>query len=261
VEDTLTSQMFLYRIRGGVATVIARKVSGVTFTRGTLYDLRLRVDTLSTPDPNNGYARLRAYVDGSQVALVAASPSATGVLVFSDGTVHDTASTRVLGGYGEGFYVRSLAGATAHVYIDSWAVGVGGDDPSGEETQASIPIDDEDVAASGTFPVPYDWSSQQENSLVAIDHRLELDYRYIGLAADTKRRKLKFGCSAATDAEIASLLTFWEAQRGREIPFTFTWPDGSSSLARFTMDELQTRVLTPGVNSWEADIEEVRDGA
>lgn len=263
-EDSLTASILLSRIVDGALTTIAQKTSGVTITRGTIYTLRLRVETLSVPDPLNGFAKLRAYLDGSQVQLVAASPVALGVQVFSDGTIYDQSSSRVTYGFGEGFYVRSKAAATAHVYVDSWAVGVGSPDPDGEETQATIPIDAEDAAASGTFPVPYDWSSEQEDTVAMVDHRLELDYRYVSPAVDTGRRTLRFGCSAATAAEIASLSTFWEEQRGREIPFTFTWPDGTSSFARFTMDVLKSRMLlpgTPGLHTWEASIEEVADAA
>lgn len=259
VEDTLTSRVRLYRIRDSGLTMIARKTSGVTFTRGTEYDLRLRVETLSTPDPLSGTAKLRAYLDGVLLELVDASPAATGVTVFSDGTVHDASSDRVTTGYGEGVYVRSLATATAHIYLDTWAVGVGGGDEGGDETQATIPIDAEDVAASGTFPVPYEWSSEQDDLPALLDHRLELDYRYLSPATDARRRTLRFGCKAATEAERDLLVEFWADQRGREIPFSFTWPDGSSSLARFTMDELRVERLAPGVHAWEATLEEVRD--
>jgi len=261
VEDTLTSQVFLYRIRNSVATVIARKVTGLTFTRGTTYDLRLRVDTLANPDPINGTARLRAYIDGVLVQLVAASTPAPGVTIFSDGVVYDGSSDRITTGWAEGFYVRSLATATAHIYIDSWAVGVGGDDPTTEETHATIPIDDEDDTASGTFSIPYDWSSSQEDRLGVIDHPLELDYRYIGKAQSATKRTLRFGCKAATDSELATLTTFWEDHKGREIPFTFTWPDGTTGYARFTMDALKSRKLAPDVHEWEASVEEVRSGS
>lgn len=262
-EDSLTAAVYLSRIVDGELTTIARKVSGVTITRGTIYTLRLRVETLSVPDPLSGFAKLRAYLDGTQIQLVAASPVASGVLVLSDGTVHDQSSDRVKSGYGEGFYVRSKAGATAHVYVDAWAVGVGAADPDGEETQATIAIDAEDVNADGTFPVAYDWSAEQDDSLVTVDHKLELDYHYVGAAAQATRRALRLGCAAATSAEMASLTTFWE-ERGREVPFTFTWPDGTTSLARFTMDALKSQMLSPvspGVHSWEASLEEVADAA
>lgn len=259
-EDTLTSSVYLYRYSGsGAVETIARKLSGVTFTRGTEYDLRLHVETLALPDPLNGTAVLKAYLDGAQIELVANGTGAAGVTVFSSGTVHDASSLRVLAGYGEGFYVRSKVGATAHVYIDEWAVGVGDPGESGEETQASIEVPAEDVSRSGTFATPYDWSSEQLDGLVTIDHQLELDYRYVGVAAESKRRTLRFGCKAATSSEIDTLLTFWEAQRGREIPFTFTWPDGTTSYARFTMDELVIRSVTPDVSEWEASVEEVRN--
>ncbi|HRI06209.1 MAG TPA: hypothetical protein PKW35_00260 [Nannocystaceae bacterium] len=259
-EDTPTSDVYLYRLfNGGAVETIARKTSGVTFTRGTTYDLRLHVETLALPDPLNGPAVLKAYLDGVQIELVAMSPAAAGVTVFSSGTVHDGSSFRVLAGQGEGFYIRSKVGSTAHIYIDEWAVGTGDPGDESEETQASIEVPTEDVTRSGTFAVPYDWSSDQSDGLVTIDHQLELDYRYVGVAAESKRRTLRFGCKAATSSEIDTLLTFWEAQRGREIPFTFTWPDGTTSYARFTMDELVIRSVTPDVSEWEASVEEVRN--
>lgn len=263
VEDTLTAQAFLSRIVDGVATVIARKVSGLTITRGTLYTLRLHVDTLPTPDPTSGTARMRAYLDGVQIELVATSPAAAGVQVLASGTVHDSSSDRTTYGWGEGLYVRSKIGATAHVYLDTWAIGVSTPDPEGEETEPSIPIPAEGDAASGTFPVAYDWSEEQDDTLAIVDHRLELDYRYVGPAVEATRRAVRIGCSAATAAEIDTLTAFW-AERGREIPFTFTWPDGTTSLARFTVDVLTTRVVqpgSPGVHEWEAAVEEVASGA
>lgn len=261
VEDTLISSINLFRVVGGVSTLIARKLSGVTFTRGVVYELRLLVQPFETVDPQNAWVRLRAYVDTVQIEMEHATSPVPGISIDTVGTVTDQASARVLSGLSAGIYIGSKAAATAHVYVDAWDEGDGAVDPDIDASYATIPVSAEGDGATGTFPVPYDWGIATTTDLGTLRHEHEDGGAYVAKARSIQRRTWKVGTSAATEDEVDDLQDFFDDHEGDAIPFSFVEPEDSATvLARFVGGELRIEKIDVGVYAWTVNLEEVSSG-
>lgn len=262
VQDISTARVYLRRISYDGEQTLAQKTSGVGVVRGTNYTLRLSVSTDAIPDPIAGPTRLRAYINGTQIQLLAPASPLAGIVVLADGTVIDQSSARVQNGLGEGFYVRSMLGARCEVYIDAWALGVGGGTVEvPEESMPSVSIPGEADDAFGDFPVPYDLqigaAVEESSTRLAIAHDLDLDDRYRAARQSRARAQWPIGAAAATQDERDALLAFWDSHRGATYPFNFTDPKGRTVVARFLGDALSIERLAPGVYRWSARLEEV----
>jgi hypothetical protein len=259
IEDSLAASIKLWRVRG-TTVLLAHKITGVTITRGVVYELRLAVATLAVPDPVEGFARLKVFLDGVQVVLVDPTSPITGVFVAADGTVTDQSSSRVTSGWGAGVYIGSKVGANAHILLNDWDVGDTAGSSSTEQSQATIAVSASDDGVTGTFSVPYDWSTPIEADLISIRHEHEDGGAYTARARSVRARRWLLGCSAATEAEVDSLVSFFDDHDGDAIPFTFAPPIGPDVTARFVGGTLQAEKKDAGVYAWSVVVEEVASG-
>ena len=264
--------LVLYRMRGNnfAPAQLTKKTNLAGLALNSAFTLRFSVQTLTTPTPQDGYVKLRAYIGGVlQTWDIGAGdyndsgqPVTAGAAVFSvlsDGSVVDKKTSRIRSGNGEGLtFASSTATSSGNVYFDSWAIGAGGapvDTP--ENDQASIVVAGENDAASGTLSVPYEFGSQESDARLAFDHTFESDHRYVGVRQSRSRGRWTIGNEAATASEATTLKSFWDSHKGAEVPFSWTTPAGASITARFVVDSLSVEQVTPSVFRWSVELEEV----
>jgi hypothetical protein len=248
-QDATTARVKLRRISTSGEVDLARKDSGVSLTLGTARTLRLFVENSGIPDPSSGNVKLRVYLDGVQVQLVAPTTAAAGVLIDSDGTVTDASSERVLAGNGEGLYVRSKVGALVHVVADAWGHGAGSGPSDPEDDAPSITVSHEADGAVETLEVPVDWPIREVSDWLSVDHELGLDYRYVATSQDRPRRQWLVGQQGATIAEVESLRAFFELVGPADAPFFWVPPDETSAVVVYRVeDSLVDELVDRGVD-------------
>ena len=267
-----TFDLILYRCRANsTAPVQMVKKTGVAgLALGTAFTLRFYCDTQTVPSVKNGYVRMAAYINGVQQTWdqgvgyyndAGTLVPSNGNVVFqvqAGGSVIDRKSTRISSGNGQGIHALSAAVATANVFFDAWTAGVGDapyEDP--ETEQASVTVPAENDAATGTFSVPYDWGTQEQDDWRVRDHRFDSDHRYVAVAQGRPRRRWSLGNEAATASEVSTLKAFWASHKGVEVPFSWTTPKGEAVTVRFAVDRLAVEQVTPAVFRWSAVFEEV----
>ena len=254
VTWSLALQRMRFNASNTLATVLTSKVVS-TLAANVPFVLRVSALSLVVPTAGNGYIRLRAYLNGTQVVWDTAVGAYPGFEVRADGTVIDNGTQRINGGLAMGVscYATNLSWL---MYVDSFQPATSPTDVA-EQDQATIAVPAEDDTVSGTFSLPYDWGYQVASAWKQTAHQFDADYRYAQPQQQVARRRWNIGCDSATAAEVATLRSFWNTQKGAEVPFFWTTVEGETVAARFAMDSLDIERVTSAVHRWSAVLEEV----
>lgn len=243
----------LYRVSGGSALLLASKVQSVS--QDADHVVRLRAENV--PDPFNGSAKLTVWLDGSQVALIAAG--VTGIIADASGSVFDSTSARVLSGLGDSVRVLCPNTTARPIYLDSWSPGAGsGTTQTDEDDMASVGWSSETDGVTGTLDLPVSYSLPLSSSTRTVRHELDGDADYVATATSYTRRSWRLTFSL-NESQADTMRDFYEQHRGGQVPFYWTEPGGASPrVVRFVGGSLAWSKTTVGVFTATAIIEEMR---
>jgi hypothetical protein len=248
----LTAQVLLNGTIIATATITLASVSLSVPGSNTL---RVKIDNVGQ-EIESGNVEIQLWINSVAVTFTS---SVSGIVI--DGTkVVDTRTTRNTGGIFEGIYWSDWA----FLGIDTWndltvTTPPDNDDQTlTEEDMATIPLNSECIGKTGTLTVPYDWGVQEQSKVEAIVAPFEAGYRVRSVRHTRQRRRWTIRANAITDSERTTLLNFWTAHKGAEIPFDWVEPETGTTVAvRFFDDSLGVTLANPAVRQFEFVLEEV----
>lgn len=259
-DSTSGVRLTIVRVVAEVETVIAEKSAPIAFALDSNITLRLAIETLPVPDPVNGYAVLRVYLNGSQVAVVAPTVPVLGIDISAAGVVTDSSSSRVLAGLGEAILVWAPTG-TRSITFDAWTQESGTEaNDLPENDQATIPVVGEYASTVGDLELPVSTRATVRYVDPRIEHVMESRHRYLGRRLSYARRVWTVTANGATQAEVDALLAQLDLGRGTEAAFDWTPPGLRQDpvVVHFMNDTIDYDLVAPGVYSVRFELQELR---
>lgn len=227
-----------------------------SMSAGVAFTMRLKLDNIGA-DPANGQVRIQGWINGVAVAFNTNNP--TGV-TFDGTSVIDNRSNRSTWGWYEGIWVEDWE----NLRIDNWTDLTSATPPEPddetilEEDMASIAFNSECYGKTGTLSIPFDWGVRETTQSVTVLHDTEAGYVTRMVRHLKHRRTWQIAAKAITDSERTTLLDFWTAHKGVEIPFDWVEPElGSTVPVRFKNDALAIALANPAVRQFAFELEEV----
>ena len=243
----------------GAATLIAQYTgtnAEFSISAGNPIKLRLKIDNIGQ-DLNTAQVRVQAWINDVQVPFDSQNP--VGV-TFDGDAVIDNRSSRTVQGWLEGITFEDWQS----LRIDSWndLSSATPPDPDEEtipeEDMPSVAFNSECTGKTGTFTTPYDWGCEEIETSRANVHEYESGHVQRFLVHLKNRRRWRISANAITDSERTTLLDFWTAHKGAEIPFDWAEPElGATVAVRFASDELGVVLANPAVHQFAFELEEV----
>lgn len=258
--------VYVDRVVDGTLVHIAKE-NPSTSTRnvvvGTNFALIVSVTRANAKDPASASV-LAVKIDGTLVPLVATANDPA-VAVSSDSHIVDSSLLRVTSGYSTGLIMTSTTGVLTRILDFSNAATIGGDSVSSNTTTLKavlLPFEDEGATGDLGAVLDEEWGVVLSSASTRMDSTTE-DYRTVRTVKSTyERRQARLSSSTLTDTQAEAFRAFYEAHKGREIPFDFNSlsdyvADEPNGKWRFRSDTLSDGMTGRGTRRLQVEIEEV----
>ena len=204
------------------ATLIA--TADLSLTLGTAFTFAVECRNFDTDElGQGGDVALKFYIDGSAV-----TPSAESIdgLTVEDDWLFDRRSTASKTGLMFGMYAMvETFNSSGLMYVDSFTDEALSNPPSDDTgiDQPTIALDAETAGKTGTLEVPLSWPVTEVHDFQTNDTEFDTGHRQTLPIFAKKRRAWEVQALGAELSERESLLEFFEAHKGTEIPFDWTY--------------------------------------
>lgn len=267
--DTFTLKVYHHNgstAQNYAATLLATCNLSAILALGTEFSLAVEVRNFDTDAfGQGGDVALRFSVDGSVVTPVAASIN--GLSVESN-WLFDRRSEATSSGSLFGMYAMiPTFNAAGLIQVNSFTDEALSNPPSDETggDQPSIAIDAETAGKTGTLDMPISWPVTEIHDFQTGDIEFDTGHRQTLPVFSKKRRAWKVQALGATLAERESLLEFFEAHKGSEIPFDWTYTvTGETVPVRFAASTFASKMRTAvgdGAEDFRFELVEVFDAS
>ena len=251
-DQTAATLIELHRIVSTVDVVIARDVT-TTVALDVAFDLSMKIETQTVPDPISGYVRIEIAIDTVPLELVEAVSPVSGIVTDGSGVVIDTSSARVFFGNGEGWLAATPSANTRTIQVLNWTQGSGAEPIEEIEVdQPSIEVPTEADVFVGTLYLPIESTVRQTNAETVIRHEMESDHVMSSLMHEFERRTWAVEAFFKNVTERDEFLDLVEAAHGIEGAF-YWWPPARVPIkitVHFTTENIEVTQIVPGV--WRA---------
>ena len=243
----------------GVQTVLCSNsdLTAFSLALNATITLEMRVRNIGGPDETTGTPEITTLINSTAVPwtnLVGVS-----VQLQADESVLHVAlgASGPWSGSVNGVHLSPGSGAT--VRFDTWTSlsSVSGTTSTPVDEMASIAVSSETDGATGTLDFPYDWGVEVIPTWRQTRTRYESEHVAASLLATRKRRMWRVSADACTDSERTTMLAFWDAHGGMDLPFSWVEPNGTTVTARFWTEDLGAVLRDVGVTSFKFDLLEM----
>ena len=267
--DTFTLKVYHHNgstAQNYAATLLATCNLSAILALGTQFTLSVEARNFDTDAfGEGGDVALKFYVDGSAVTPV---PANINGLAVEDNWLFDRRSDATSNGLLFGMYAMvETFNAAGLMTIDSFTDEVLSDPPDDQtgNDQISIALDPETDGKTGTLDMPLSWPVTEVHDFQTGDIEFDTGHRQTLPVFSKKRRMWQVQALAATLQQRQDLLDFFEAHKGTEIPFDWTYKvTGETIPVRFVTASLASKMRSAvgdGAEDFRFELVEVFDAS
>jgi len=223
----------LLRILNGTTMTVGIKTTALVVATHTL---DMQIDNFGGATPQEGAVNIVVRVNGSIISGWAMTPQ-PGISQLADGTIVDSSSSAVRTGWEQGWRFTMTSAAAAAVKIDNWLDTA--TLPTSDNDIPSASVSTEVTGQSGTLVLPLTWPAEEILDFPATRHEYDSDHAQTQARGSRIRRIWEVGAEAAKESERDTLIAFYTARGGTQVPFAWTTPDGEAVVVVFLTTDLE----------------------